>query len=103
MDPIDFIVSHGSMDSNLKVEYFAFSVKVAIFSSISDRSAFKVWVRRNACLSDPCFSTNSNLSFSLVMCSSICFVSNISFCAFDANLSFCPYTFSNKFFSSDSK
>jgi hypothetical protein len=42
MDPIDFIVSHGSMDSNLKVEYFAFSVKVAIFSSISDRSVFKV-------------------------------------------------------------
>jgi hypothetical protein len=47
MDPIDFIVSHGSMDSNLKVEYFAFSVKVAIVSSISDRSVFKVWVRRN--------------------------------------------------------
>jgi hypothetical protein len=30
-------------------------------------------------------------------------VSNISFCAFDTNLSFCPCTFSNKFFSSDSK
>jgi hypothetical protein len=58
MDPIDFIVSHGSVASNLKVEYFAFSVKVAILSSISDRSAFKVWVRRNACLSDPCFPTN---------------------------------------------
>jgi hypothetical protein len=49
MDPIDFIVSHGSMESNLKVEYFAFSVKVAIFSSISDRSVFKVRARRNAC------------------------------------------------------
>jgi hypothetical protein len=48
MDPIDFIVSHGSLASNLKVEYFAFSVKVAIVSSISDRSVFKVWVRRNA-------------------------------------------------------
>jgi hypothetical protein len=41
------------MESNLKVEYFAFSVKVAIFSSISDRSVFKVRARRNACLSDP--------------------------------------------------
>jgi hypothetical protein len=41
LKPIDFIVSHGSMESNLKVEYFAFSVKVAIFSSISDRSVFK--------------------------------------------------------------
>jgi hypothetical protein len=58
--------------------------------AISDRSVFKVRARRNACLSDPCFSTNSNVSFSLVMCSSICFVSNISFCAFDANLSFYP-------------
>jgi hypothetical protein len=63
MDPIDFIVSYGSLASNLKVEYFVFSVKVAIFSSIFDRSVFKVSARRNACLSDPCFSTNSNASF----------------------------------------
>jgi hypothetical protein len=42
MDAIDFIVLHGSEASNVKVEYFAFSVKVAIFSSISDRSVFKV-------------------------------------------------------------
>jgi hypothetical protein len=49
MDPIDVIVIHGSLASSLKVEHFAFSVKVAIFSSISDRAVFKVWARRNAC------------------------------------------------------
>ena len=103
MDAIDFIVPHGSVVSNIKVEYFAFSVKVAIFSSISDRSVFKVWARRNACLSDPWYYTNSNASFSLVMYSSICFVSNISFCAFAMIVSICLCAFFIKDFSSDSK
>ena len=96
MDTIDCIVSQDSLVSNLKVEYFAFSVKGAILSSTSDRSAFNVWARGNACLSAPCLSTNSNASFCLIMHCSICFVSDISSCIFTTILSFCLCTFSNK-------
>jgi hypothetical protein len=94
MDPIDLILSHGSLVSNLKIEYFPLYVKVTFFSSTSERSVFKVCAGRNVCLSDPCFSTN--VSFSFIMYSSICFVSDISSCIFAITLSFHLCTLSIK-------